>query len=234
MTIVISFCSVHFIGYNFSSASRLNFTLKSTNLCFLLEVGWSYHNTQFWTHSFFLLHHFFIYCFCHFCTVSAAAPVFGPGLTSNPALILYQLFILTLCNPLILCVSFLTTEKFFFSVNVLILPNSGCSIFLLLGRRSLSTPWISPAFSVSSVTWFNLLQRLQLFRWNFVPMMRRTTHRVLPHRGPVCRSGYQITKTQVWQCPSQLAQASPLGYNWCLQRFWSAFWSFERGAARAI
>jgi hypothetical protein len=53
---------------------------------------------------------------------------------------LYQVFIFNHVQPLILCVSFLTTERiFFFSVSVLILPNSGCPIFLLLGRRSLNT-----------------------------------------------------------------------------------------------
>ncbi len=42
------FHSVHFIGYNFSSPSRVDFTLKSTKFCFfLLEVGRSYHSTQF-------------------------------------------------------------------------------------------------------------------------------------------------------------------------------------------
>ncbi len=32
---------------------------------------------------------------------------------------------------------------------------------------------------------------------------------VPPHRGPVCSGRYQISKTQICQCPRQPAQASP-------------------------
>ncbi len=36
---------------------------------------------------------------------------------------------------------------------------------------------------------------------------------VPPHRGPVRSGRYQISKTQICQCPSQPAQASPLGHS---------------------
>jgi hypothetical protein len=44
----VPFRSVHLNSYNFLSASRLDFPLKSTNFCFsLLKVSCSYHSTPF-------------------------------------------------------------------------------------------------------------------------------------------------------------------------------------------
>ncbi len=65
VTIVVSYCSVHFIGNNLTSTSSLGFTLKSTNFCFMLEVGQSYQSTQFWAHSFFVAP-ILVYCFVFF------------------------------------------------------------------------------------------------------------------------------------------------------------------------
>ncbi len=98
MTIVVSFCNVHFIGYNFSNASRLGFTLRSNNFHFLLEVGQSYHSTQFLTHSF-LVAPFSCIVFVVFCKVSAAASVFDPRLTPDQALIFVSGFCVNPVQP---------------------------------------------------------------------------------------------------------------------------------------
>jgi hypothetical protein len=136
---------VHFIGYNLARASCLDFAYKSTNFCFSVGSGRTVAAAAL------NFEHVLFCCAYILCTVVrslyavlAATPVFDPGPTSDPVLIRYQVFILTLSNPLILCMSFLTTENIFFFlfslVNVLILPNSGCSIFILFLRNHTSVP----------------------------------------------------------------------------------------------
>ncbi len=62
-----------------------------------------------------------------------------PGPTPDPALILYQVFVLTLCNLLILCMSFLTTEKCFLFCQCVVFAQQWLLHFFLLGQRSLNT-----------------------------------------------------------------------------------------------
>jgi hypothetical protein len=82
VTITVSFYSVHFIGYNFSSASRLDFTLKSTNATAL--------NVE---HIRFLVVPFFGAVFVVFAQFQLLHAFFDPGPTPTQCSFLCQVFI---------------------------------------------------------------------------------------------------------------------------------------------
>ncbi len=121
-------CTLHWL--QLLKRFSLRFCFEVYKLSFLLlEVGCSYHSTQFQTQFCFCVARFFFVCTVLFnsCTDLPAAPVLDPGPTSDPALIFVSGFKNFFYNPVqsrhCSCDDFL--------------PYSGCHIFFLVGRRSL-------------------------------------------------------------------------------------------------
>jgi hypothetical protein len=97
------------------------------------------------------LRHFFRVLFFRSCTFSAAAPIFRPWANTDSALIFVPDFYFNPVQPPNLVRVVFDRRKMFSFLfcQLLILPNSGCSIFSSWDS-GLATLWISPAFSVTS------------------------------------------------------------------------------------
>ncbi len=196
------FYSVHFIGYNLASAFRLRFLLEIYKLlfcsfCWKLAVATTALNFE----------HVRRPYICVLLSVFFAQFFFHPELTSAQHTFAYQVF-----NPLRLLyfVRFLSRPTEHFSVKNPKLPLLLCYPFAL--------QWLPSLFLLGTTSHpfgFHLL-------FPFLP----TCHRTEPHNwfhitGPVRSGGDQISKTEMCQCSSQPAYASPSGprQTRCLQRF---------------
>ncbi len=123
----------------------------------------------------------------------------------------------------------------------IVLPYSGYWILFLLGRvpyKSLDCTNLF-GFSKHGSKWFGLTRGCGSNNSSETLSLRQggTVHLVPPHRGPVRSGGYQISETQIYQCPCQPTSASPSGHSrhtGCLQRVRSTFWFFERCFAWAV